>query len=74
MKKEELGLKPEDNLHFKYVQEVYDKIFKEFRIIVTTCGTASDARLLTSRRFSRILIDEATMVKEIDSLVPTKNG
>jgi len=52
----------------------------EFRVFVTTCGTASNQRVLFSydcfkgtRKLERVLLDEATMIKECDSVVPLKN-
>ena len=55
-------------------EKIIKGIFKKFTIVVATCGTASNSRHILSRKFTRVLIDEATMVKEIDSLLPTKNA
>ena len=54
-------------------EKIIEGIFRKFKIVVATCGTASNSRHILSRKFTRVLIDEATMVKEIDSLLPTKN-
>lgn len=72
--REKLNIPDDENLRFDQVQKIQNDILNEFRIIVTTCGTASNARLLVSRNFSRVLMDEATMIKELDLFVPTKSA
>lgn len=72
--RQDLKIEKDKNLTFAQVKELENKIFNKFRVIVTTCGCASNSRLLTSRIFTRVLMDEATMIKELDSFVPTKNA
>lgn len=77
-----LKLDPEDELPKKEKTAIIRKIFNRFRVIVTTCGTASNKRDLfvgleldedEELNFERVLMDEATMIKECDSVVPLKN-
>lgn len=65
-------------------KEIKRQIMQEFRVYVTTCGTASNQRVLFSDdcfkqvgtdeviEIERVLFDEATMIKESDSVVPLK--
>ena len=56
-------------------KEVEKSIYNDFQIFVTTCGTASNQITKNSFfKFARVLIDEATMVKETDSLMTLKNA
>jgi superfamily I DNA and/or RNA helicase len=57
-------------------KKILKKILARFRVIVTTCGTSSNSRVLFTKKyfeFKRVLMDEATMIKECDSVVPMKN-
>jgi superfamily I DNA and/or RNA helicase len=53
---------------------IKDKIYKTYQIFVTTCGTASNNGTVFRYKFSRVLIDEATMVKENDLVCPIQNA
>lgn len=41
---------------------------------MTTCGTASNYSSIQRYKFPRVLVDEATMVKEIDLIIAIKNA
>ena len=41
---------------------------------MTTCGTASNNGAIFRYNFPRVLVDEATMVKETDLLISIKNA
>ena len=58
----------------KKYPEVHKKIHKKYRIFVTTCGTASNKSVLSRFKFTRVLVDEATMVKECDLFLSTRNA
>lgn len=45
-----------------------------YRIFVTTVGTASNQGRVFNQAFTRVLMDEATMIKETDALWPLKDA
>lgn len=55
-------------------EKIHMKIHEKYQIFVTTCGTASNKSVLSRFKFTRVLVDEATMVKECDLFLSTKNA
>ena len=47
-----------------------EHVVKSFPCIVTTVGLAS-SRHMIERRFKRVIMDEATMVKEVEAFLAT---
>ena len=50
--------------------EFEDFVLKAFPCIVTTVGTAA-SKAIISRRFKRVVMDEATMIKEQEAFLAT---
>ena len=63
-----------DELPHNLRQKVIDKIFASYKVVVATCGSVSDSGNIAKRAWPRVLIDEATMVTEEDSLMATKSA
>ena len=57
----------------KHKDEFEQRIIKKFPCIVTTIGVAC-TRNLVERRFKRVVIDEATMVKEHEAFLATQHA
>lgn len=55
----------------KHKDEFEKRIIKKFPVIVTTVGVACN-RNLVERRFKRVVMDEATMIKEHDAFLATQ--
>ena len=52
-------------------KETFERfVIKSFPCIVTTVGVAS-SRQMIDRRFKRVIMDEATMVKEVEAFLAT---
>ena len=66
-----------DKKQFKLFMETKDdfekEVIKKFRCIVTTVGTACTTQMMT-RKFKRVVMDEATMIKEYEAFLATQNA
>ena len=51
--------------------EFEKEVIKEYKCIVTTVGVAS-SRMLVDRKFKRVIMDEATMIKEHEAFLATQ--
>ena len=55
---------------FSHKENFEKEVLKNFRVIVTTVGTAS-SKAMIQRRFKRVVMDEATMIKEHEAFMAT---
>ena len=57
---------------FMEMKDEFEKeVIKEYKCIVTTVGVAS-SRMLVDRKFKRVIMDEATMIKEHEAFLATQ--
>jgi len=57
----------------KLKDEFEKRIIKEFPCIVTTVGVACTPSMV-ERRFKRVIMDEATMIKEHEAFLATQHA
>ena len=62
--------KEQFEIFLEHKQAFEKKVFERYPCIVTTVGTAS-TKAMVNRRFKRVVMDEATMVKEHEAFLAT---
>ena len=57
----------------EHKDEFEKRVIQKFPCIVTTVGTAG-SRAMAERRFKRVIMDEATMIKEHEAFLATQHA